>query len=200
MQISSMVTWMLLGFCRIVMCEKSLTNLVGEHKHTSLVWNWWHTPCLQQTFVLHIAMKHKSALTIQYTMHKRTSTNKDNGFGGRSSPSTGKSFKTNINVDSKQHKWSSIVFMHVEKTSHPPQWRPALLVSTNKALMIVHTLRERLGENKKPMKATLGELLQLLCETSWRGKRQLHHNCLWMIEILLVDKIDDYRHHYSTTP
>jgi hypothetical protein len=90
--------------------------------------------------------------------------------------------------------------MHVEKTSHPPQWRPALLVSTNKALMIVHTLRERLGENKKPMKATLGELLQLLCETSWRGKRQLHHNCLWMIEILLVDKIDDYRHHYSTTP
>jgi hypothetical protein len=66
-------------------------------------------------------MKHKSALTIQYTMHKRISTNKDNGFGGRSTPFTGKSFKTNINVDSKQHKQNYVVFMHIEETSHPPQ-------------------------------------------------------------------------------
>jgi len=66
-------------------------------------------------------MKHKSALTIQYTMHKKTSTNKDNGFGGRSIPSTNKRFRTNINVDSKQYERSFVVFMHIEETSHPPQ-------------------------------------------------------------------------------
>jgi hypothetical protein len=49
-------------------------------------------------------MKQKSASTIQYTMHKKTSTNKDNGFGGRSTPSANKNFKTNINADSKQHE------------------------------------------------------------------------------------------------
>ncbi len=118
-----------------------------------------HTPCLQWTFVVHIAMKQKNASTIQYTMHKRTSTNKDNRFGGRSIPSTGKSFKTNINVNSKQHERNSVVF---EETSHPPQWRPTLLASTNKALAIVHTLKERLGENKELARTPTDELLTLV--------------------------------------
>jgi hypothetical protein len=66
-------------------------------------------------------MRYKSALTIQYTMHKRISTTKDNRFGGRNTPSAGKSFKTNINANSKQHERSFVVFMHIEETSHPPQ-------------------------------------------------------------------------------
>ncbi len=152
-----MISWMFLGFYRTVMHKKSSTSHVEKHKHTKVVWNQWWTPCLQQTYVLHIAMKHKSALTIQYTMHKRTSTNKDNEFGGRSTPSIGKNFKTNINADSKQHEQSFVVFMHVEKTSHPPQWRLALLASTNKALATMHTVKERLGENKKPMRAPFDE-------------------------------------------
>jgi hypothetical protein len=91
--------------------------------------------------------------------------------------------------------------MHIEETSHPPQWRPALLANTNKALTIMHTLRERRGKNKKPVRITLGELLQLLCETSWRGKKWLLHNlAIWTIKTLLVDEIDNYRHHYSATP
>jgi hypothetical protein len=69
-------------------------------------------------------MKHKNASTIQYKMHKRTSTNKYNGFGGRSIPSASKSFKTNINANSKQHEQRSIVFMHIEETFHPPHEDP----------------------------------------------------------------------------
>jgi hypothetical protein len=141
-----------------------------EHQHIKVVWNLWRTPCLQHTSILHIAMKCKSASMIQYTMHKRISTNKDNKFGGRSTPSTDKSFKTNINANSKQHERSFVIFMHIEKNSHPPQWRLAFLMSTNKALATRHTLRERLGENKKPVRDPFGELLQLLCETSWQGK------------------------------
>ncbi len=157
---------MLLGFDRIVMHEKSLASFIEEHKHTKMFWNQWHTPCFQWTFVLHIAMKQKSALTIQYTMHIRTSTNKDNMFGGRSIPFVGKSFKTNINANSKQHERNFVVFMHVEETFHPPQWRPALLASTNKVLAIVHALREKLGENKELVRVPFGELSQLLGETS----------------------------------
>jgi hypothetical protein len=196
-----MVPWMLLGFCRTVMCEKSPASFVEKHKHTMVFWNQWCTPCLQQIFVLHIAIHHKNASTIQYTMHKRTSTNKNNRLGGRSFRPTDKSFKIDINANSKQHEQNFVVFMHVEETSHPPQWRPALLVSTNKTLVIVHTLKERLGENKEPTRAPFGELLQLLCKTSWRGRRWLPHNsALWMVEILLVDEIDDCRHCYLTTP
>jgi hypothetical protein len=66
------------------------------------------------------SMKHKNALMIQYKVHKRTSTNKYNDFGGRSTPFVGKNFKTNINANSKQHEQSSIVFMHIEETFHPP--------------------------------------------------------------------------------
>jgi hypothetical protein len=56
--------------------------------------------------------------------------------------------------------------MHVEETFHPPQWRPALLASTNKVLAIVHALREKLGENKELVRVPFGELSQLLGETS----------------------------------
>jgi hypothetical protein len=52
--------------------------------------------------------------------------------------------------------------MHVEETSHPPQWRPTLLASTNKALAIVHTLKERLGENKELARTPTDELLTLV--------------------------------------
>jgi len=31
-----------------------------------------------------------------------------------------RTLKTNINVNSKQHEWNFVVFMHVEKTFHPP--------------------------------------------------------------------------------
>lgn len=148
-----------------MMCKKSLASLVVEHEHTKVVWNQWNTPCLQWTFVLHITMKHKSALMIQYTMHKRNSTNKDNKFVGITSFAN-KSFNTNINVNSKQHEWSFVVFMHVEETSHAPQWILVLLASISKALVIVHTLREILGENKKLARVPFGNLLQLLCETS----------------------------------
>jgi hypothetical protein len=58
---------------------------------------------------------------------------------------------------------------------------------------------------KKPMRAIIGELLQLLCEKNRQGKRQFLHNLsLWTIKILLADKIDDniddYCHRYSATP
>jgi hypothetical protein len=56
--------------------------------------------------------------------------------------------------------------MHVEETSHAPQWTLALLASINKALVTVHTLREILGKNKKLARVPFGNLLQLLCETS----------------------------------
>jgi len=56
--------------------------------------------------------------------------------------------------------------MHVEETSHAPQWILVLLASISKALVIVHTLREILGENKKLARVPFGNLLQLLCETS----------------------------------
>jgi hypothetical protein len=56
--------------------------------------------------------------------------------------------------------------MHVEETSHAPQWTFVFLVSISKALATVHTLREILGENKKLTRVPFGNLLQLLCETS----------------------------------
>jgi hypothetical protein len=49
-------------------------------------------------------MKHKNVSMIQYTLHKKTSTNKGNEFGGKNIPSASKNFKTNINTDSKQHE------------------------------------------------------------------------------------------------
>jgi hypothetical protein len=76
-----------------------------------------HTMLSMDLYLTHC----KSALMIKYTMHKRTSTNKDNGFGGRNTPFVGKSFKTNINANSKQHEQNFVVFMHVEETFHPPQ-------------------------------------------------------------------------------
>ncbi len=54
MQILTMVSWMFLGFCKNVMHEKSPASLIEKHKHTSLVWNLWCTPCLQWTSLLHI--------------------------------------------------------------------------------------------------------------------------------------------------
>ncbi len=51
-------------------------------------------------------MKYKNVLMIQYRMHKRTSTNKYNIFGGKNTPSAGKNFKININANSKQYKWN----------------------------------------------------------------------------------------------
>jgi hypothetical protein len=59
-----------------------------------------------------------------------------------------KSFKTNINADSKQHEWNFVVFIHIEETSHPSQWKPAFLANINKALATIHTLSEKLGKNK----------------------------------------------------
>jgi hypothetical protein len=75
------------------------------------------------------------------------------------------------------------------------------LVSTNKVLVIVHTLREKLDENKKPTKAFFGELIQLLCETSWWGRRWLPYNpALWMVKISLVGETDGCCHRYLPTP
>jgi nitrate reductase assembly molybdenum cofactor insertion protein NarJ len=50
-----------------------------------------------------------------------------------------------------------------------------LLGSTNKVSVIVHALSKRLDENKKPMKALFGELMQLVRNKLVRKKTTSSH-------------------------
>jgi hypothetical protein len=61
----------------------------------------------------------------------------------------------------------------------------------------MHTLKEKLDENKKSTKA-LGELLQLLCKTSCEGKDDFLTT--WLFGWLRTVEINNCCHHYLATP